>query len=376
VREAENCDPGGAVRKGTKRMGRPLSFALAWQAVTLTVQRREGNGMATMTEKTVGLVLGSGSSRGWAHIGVIEALEEAGIPVHLIAGCSVGAYVGAIFASGGLSSLKQFVLGMDGKRMFSYFDVVIPRSGLLDGNRKLREFLSGHTKAEAFEDLAVPLKMVATDLETGDKVVLKSGDLFTALRATMAFPGLFAPVAVKGRWLVDGGLVDPVPVGVARAMGADVVIAVDLNSDLVSHQQAAAAAAGEVTDPPPEYRAAMVEKLSDHYASAESTFRDRIRSFLRSDDPTPDILETVSSAIGIMQERITRINLAVEPPDVLVQPRLGEMKMMDFDNVDKAIEEGYRGVMDNVEDLRRMLQGALRRSTGPVPGGGQKGQLG
>jgi len=309
------------------------------------------------TEKTVGLVLGSGSSRGWAHIGAIEALEEAGVPIHAIVGCSVGSYIGAIFASGGLDSLKQFILGMDGKKMFSYFDVVIPRSGLLDGNKKLREFLSGHTDAETFEELRIPLKMVATDLESGDKVVMKSGNLFTALRASMSMPGLFAPVAAKGRWLVDGGLVDPVPVGVARAMGVDVVIAVDLNSGLVSRAQRDRLVknADAETSPPPEYRNEMARKLSDHYAEAEETFTQKIKSFLNIDDTTPDIMETVSSAIGIMQDRITRINLAVEPPDILVQPRLGEMSLMDFGQVEKAIEEGYRGVMDHLEDIKMLL---------------------
>jgi NTE family protein len=312
------------------------------------------------TQKTVGLVLGSGSSRGWAHIGAIEALQEAGIPVHVIAGCSVGSYVGAIYASGGLASLKKFVLRMDGQKMFSYFDVILPRSGLLDGNKKLREFLSGHTKAKTFEELKLPLKMVATDLSSGDKVVLDSGNLFSALRATMSMPGLFAPVQLRGRWLVDGGLVDPVPVGLARAMGADVVIAVDLNSGLVSRQQRrrlAIQVSGETPEPasPPEYRNEMTRKLAEHYASAESSFTRKIRSFLNMDDPTPDIMETVSGAIGIMQERITRINLAVEPPDILVQPRLGEMKMMDFDHVEKAIEEGYQGVKDHLEDIQMML---------------------
>jgi len=308
------------------------------------------------TDKTVGLVLGSGSSRGWAHVGAIEALEEAGIPVDVIAGCSVGSYVGVIYASGGLASLKEFILGMNGEKMFSYFDVVIPRSGLLDGNKKLREFLSGHTDAKTFEELKIPLKMVATDLESGDKVVMASGNLFGALRASMSMPGLFAPVQVKGRWLVDGGLVDPVPVGVARAMGADVIIAVDLNSGLVSRKQRERLAekpAEETT--PPEYRNEMARKLSAHYAEAEPTFAKKIKSFLNIDDPTPDIMETVSGAIGIMQERITRINLAVEPPDILVQPRLGEMSMMDFGQVEKAIEEGYEGVKDHLEDIKMLL---------------------
>ncbi len=194
--------------------------------------------------KTVGLVLGCGASRGWAHIGVIEALEDAGIPIDFIAGCSVGGYIGALYASGSLGSLKKFLLRMDGQKIFSYFDVVFPRSGLLNGSKRVRELFSMHTDALTFEDLDIPVVMVATDLDRGKKVVLKSGSIIEALRATMSYPGLFAPVRVKDRWLVDGGLIDPVPVGLARAMGAEVVIAVDLNSRIVSRSQNPLAAAG------------------------------------------------------------------------------------------------------------------------------------
>ena len=186
------------------------------------------------SRKTVGLVLGSGASRGWAHIGIIEALQEAKIPIDFIAGCSVGAYIGALYASGSIDSLKQFLLRMDGKKIFSYFDVVFPRSGLLNGSRRVQELFSMHTDVQTFAELNIPLVMVATDLLLGEKVVIKSGNIIEALRATMSYPGLFAPVQINGRWLVDGGLVDPVPVGVAQAMGAGIVIAVDLNSRIVS----------------------------------------------------------------------------------------------------------------------------------------------
>ncbi len=187
--------------------------------------------------KTVGLVLGCGSSRGWAHIGAIEALEDANIPIDLIVGCSIGSYIGAIYASESIKSLKDFVLKMDGKKVFSYFDIVLPRSGLLDGTKKLRELFSIHTDVQNFSELKIPVMMVATDLETGQKVVLKSGKLLNALRASMSIPGLFAPARIKNRWLVDGGLVDPVPVSVARAVGADIVIAVDLSSGIISKQK-------------------------------------------------------------------------------------------------------------------------------------------
>jgi len=310
--------------------------------------------------KKVGLVLGSGSSRGWAHIGVIEALEAENIPIDYVAGSSVGSYVGALYASGSLKSLKDFVLKMDGKKVFSYFDVVFPRSGLLDGTKKLKELFSIHTDVVDFSELNIPVLMVATDLVTGKKAVLKSGDIFRALRATTSIPGLFAPVKVKDRWLVDGGLVDPVPVGVARALEADVVIAVDLNSGVVSPKRPEK----KVAPPSPKtensfaYKSELLKKMVDYYEHAENSFTSKISVLLNRESGTPDIIETVMTSINIMQERLTRINLAVEPPDILLQPRLGQLKMMDFDQVEQTIEEGYLSVKEKLEDIKKLLEPA------------------
>ena len=319
----------------------------------------------TSDRKTVGLALGSGSSRGWAHIGAIEALEEENITIDYIAGCSIGAYVGAIYAAGSLKSLKEFVLRMDGKKVFSYFDVVFPRSGFLNGTKKVKELFSMHTDVERFSQLKIPLMMVATDMGTGDKVVLRSGSLLNALRATMSMPGLFAPASVKGRWLLDGGLLDPVPVGVARAMGPDVVIAVDLNSSLISrkgkkrdqkqpsdnHHKAHNAHGDRHI-----YKNELTKKMADYYEESGLSIKNKIKELLRKDSAVPDIMETVTTSIGIMQDRITRINLAVDPPDILIQPRLGELKMMDFDQVEHAIEEGYFGVKQQMEEIKVLLE--------------------
>ncbi len=310
--------------------------------------------------KKVALVLGSGSSRGWAHIGAIEALLEENIPIDLIVGCSVGSYVAAIYAGNGLSSLKDFVLRMDGKKIFSYFDIVVPRSGLLNGTRRLKELFSKHTDATLFSDLTIPVTMVATDLATGDKVVLKSGELMESLRATMAFPGLFAPVKIKDRWLVDGGLVDPIPVGIARATEADLIIAVDLNSGLISRNKSHCPGSQARTDEnepslAEEPMGEMTKKLMDFYTNAETSIKRRMTDFLGTDPTMPDIMETLANSIGIMQDRITRINLAVDPPDILIQPRLGQTKMMDFDHVAYVIEEGYIGVKERIEDIRNLL---------------------
>jgi len=308
--------------------------------------------------KTVALVLGSGSSRGWAHIGAIEALEEEGIPIDFISGCSVGSYVGAIYASGSLQSLKDFVLRMDGKRVFSYFDVVFPRSGLLNGTKKVAELFSMHTDYERFSDLNIPVTMVATDLHKGEKVVLKSGNLLQALRATMSIPGLFAPARVRGRWLIDGGVVDPVPVGVARATEADVVIAVDLNSGIASRRmQKQNDKEYETTgQKDTKFKIELLTKLTEYYETAEVTFKEKINKLLGRDIDLPDIIDTVMTSINIMQERITRINLAVEPPDILVQPRLAALKMMDFDQVNLTIDEGYISVKEKIEDIKGLLE--------------------
>lgn len=321
--------------------------------------RAEGQGGLEMgTRKTVGLVLGSGSSRGWAHIGVLEALAEEEIPIDFIVGCSVGAYVGALFACGALESLKQFVLKMNGKKIYSYFDIVLPRSGLLDGTKRLRELYQMHTDIEDFEELTTPVMMVATDLYTGAKVVLKSGKILEALRATMSIPGIFAPARVNERWLVDGGVVDPVPVSVARAMTPDIVLAIDLNSAVVSRNKTLKTIKADTGLPrgPEAKKNEMLRKLSDFYASAGSGFKGKINEFLHKESATPDIIETVTTAINIMQDRITRINLAVTPPDILIQPRLGGLKMLDFDQVAHVIEEGYIGVKENIEDIRMFLQ--------------------
>lgn len=314
--------------------------------------------------KKLGLVLGSGASRGWAHIGVIRALQEADVQIDYLAGCSVGAYVGAVYASGSLESLENFLHEMDGRKIFSYFDVVFPRSGLLNGSKRVQELFSMHTDAQSFDDLQTPLMMVATDLERGKKVILKSGSILRALRATMSYPGLFEPVRMGGRWLVDGGIVDPVPVGLARAMGADMVIAVDLNSRIVSRSRKREDEELELSTPG-QYNSGdgssnsgseLLKKMGDYYENIEQRLRQKTSGLLNRESPTPDIIDTVMTSVGIMQERITRINLAVDQPDILIQPRLGELSMMNFDQIEHTIQEGYIGAREQMEDILTLLQ--------------------
>ena len=200
--------------------------------------------------------------------------------------------------------------------------------------------------------------MVATDLETGQKVVLKSGNILPALRASMSTPGLFAPARVKNRWLVDGGLVDPVPVSAARSMGADIVIAVDLSSGIISKQIRKKQKLRSEKTPVEqvEKKNELIKKLSDYYENAELSFKTKINDLFKKEAFTPDIIETVTTSINIMQDRITRINLAVTPPDVLIQPHLGELKMLDFDQVEHTIEEGYIRAKEKIEEIMILLE--------------------
>ncbi len=308
-----------------------------------------------MNSYKVGLVLGSGASRGWAHIGAIEALHDAGIPIHLVAGCSVGAFVGAIFASGGLEQLKKYVIEMNGKSMFSFSDLTLIRSGLLDGDKKLRELFCMHSDKKNFDELEIPLKVVAADMHSGDQVVLDSGDLLKALRASMSYPGLFAPTCHKNRWLIDGGVVDPVPVGVARAMGADIVIAVNLDSELVSrkrHQKTEAVP--EVKIPP--VRNEFLKKIAARYEAVEITIRKHLDIQTKKKSTPPRTRQVINAAIQLMQSRITRVNFAVNRPDILITPRLGDLKMLDFDQVEHAIGEGYIATRNKVNDIKMLLE--------------------
>jgi len=307
--------------------------------------------------KKVGLALGSGSSRGWAHIGVLEALEEHHIPVHYLAGSSIGAYVAAIYAGGGLDSLKQFALSMDWRKVLTYVDVVFPKSGFLDG-KKVAELYRMHTSSETFSDLDIPLVIVATDLNTGEQVLLDSGNLVEAIRASISVPGILTPYRYKDRWLVDGGLVEPTPVQVVRNMGADVVIAVDLNTGLISrhgkqpHDAEFEAASARVE----AERKEVIARWVRQYGQAERRLRRKIRQWFSKTNTRPHIIDVIGSSVGIMQEQISRVHLAINPPDILIQPRLGDLKMFDFDQADRSIQEGYRRTVEKIKDIQTLLQ--------------------
>lgn len=357
----------------------------------------------------LGLVLGSGSARGWAHIGVIQTLKQAGIEPDIVCGTSIGALVGAAYAVGELDRFEEWVLSLGMRDVISFMDLRL-NGGMLKGG-KLMEFFRRNFIDLSIEDLKKPFGAVATDLETGAEVWLRSGSAIDAIRASIALPGLFAPVWHEDRLLVDGGLVNPVPVSLARAMGADILIAVDLNSDLLGrHLQrdqdaedhaepgtkhttgampdihasprpdiphafnagsltdAGSNAAGETARNPasgPLSRPATADNdiasRSDTHVGSEwmKKIQQNLTAFLPSSsndaaEQLPSMLDVMASSVNIMQIRITRSRMAGDPPDAVIAPRLSHLGLLDFHQAQAAIEEGHRAAERCLPALREL----------------------
>ncbi len=282
--------------------------------------------------RKLGVALGSGSARGWAHVGVLRALAEQGIAPDYIAGCSMGAMVGAAAAAGRIEQLEAWALALDRRGVVRLLDVGL-RGGLIKGDRLL-EFFHGQFVDCQFHELPLSFAAVATDLASGEEVWLREGKVSDAVRASWAVPGLFQPVLREGRYLVDGSVVNPVPVSLCRAMGADVVIAVDVCSDLVGRFTRAK------QSPPAthNYRHRLMSALLPWQDATHDSVNDR--EALRQ----PSTFEALVGAIDIMQERIAQGRLAREPPNVLLTPRLGQFASFDYHRAALAIAEGRAAV--------------------------------
>jgi len=310
--------------------------------------------------RKIGLALGSGSARGLAHIGVIRAIEEAGIRVDVVAGTSIGALVGAAYASGRLDALELSFREFDWKTVGSLFDPVFPRSGLIDG-KKIAKFIRAHVLGPNIEHLPVPFSAVAADIANGEEVTMCEGDLVEAVRASISVPGILPQVHRGGRLLVDGGLVDPVPVSAVRALGADLVIAVDLNHEIVTGKQA------RRRTPRRGVRKTILERLSmSEYARAATMIRERLRvrkssGALRSRSAaarpaSPGMIELLLSSLHIMQVRVTESRLSIEKPEVLIRPPLGSVHLLEFDRAGEMIEIGYASARGPIRELARQLE--------------------
>lgn len=295
----------------------------------------------------IGLALGSGSARGWAHIGVIRTLEQAGIKPDLICGTSTGALVAAAYAAGELDNFEQWLLELRLTDVISLLDVNL-NGGLIKGERLMEVFRNKFID-RPIDQLEIPYAAVATALHSGAEVWLREGSTIEAVRASIALPALFTPVLHDGRILVDGGLVNPVPVSLARAMGAELVIAVDLSADILgrhlrkNHEPESKSEADSAVSS--EWMRKLQQRLSALMPAA--TEEDGLA--------TPAMLDVIATSINIMQVRIGRSRMAGEPPDLIVTPRLSQLGLLEFHRGQEAIDEGKRAAQAALPALHALI---------------------
>ncbi|KXG87647.1 patatin-like phospholipase family protein [Agrobacterium bohemicum] len=278
----------------------------------------------------IALALGGGAARGWAHIGVLRALDEAGVKIGMIAGTSIGALVGGCYLAGKLDELEEFARSLTMRRIAGLLDLTIGGGGLFGGMR-LTKRMQEHLVGLNIEDLEHPFIAVATELKNGHEVWVHQGDLITALRASYALPGIFEPVRCNGRTLIDGALVNPVPVSVCRAYEQTLVVAVNLNYDIFG-------------------RSAVV-KHSAGACNQETTVK-------APTDPSSRIglPGVMVQAFNIIQDRISRAKLAGDPPDLTLHPRINHIGLSEFHRAAESIERGYEETRSRIPELQRMQQ--------------------
>lgn len=253
----------------------------------------------------IGITLGGGAARGWAHIGVFKWLREHDLEPDIISGTSIGALIGAAGAAGRLDEMESWARKLNWQEVVSYLDVSFG-GGLISGKR-LFNYFETHMSDQDIQTLQRPFGAVATDMMSGQEVWFREGSMYRAVRASLALPGLMTPVKMDGRWLVDGGLVNPVPVSLCRALGAERIIAVDLNADLVS-QRAADMHTSTSTN--------RLDKALDRLQELPwlSLFGEGVMNktqqwandFKRNSDALPSLVDVLTQSVYIMQMRITR----------------------------------------------------------------------
>jgi len=307
-------------------------------------------GGAAMSDCKIGLALGGGSARGWAHIGVLRALNAAGIYPDIIAGTSIGAVVGGCYVAGELGTLEQFARNLTRRKVLGFLDINFSGSGLINGQR-LCDILNQTLKGATIEAMPKRFVAVATELGTGHEIWLARGRLVDAIRASYALPGIFRPVAINGRWLFDGALVNPIPVSVCRALGARYVIAVSLSSDscgrgtVVPHMEAA-------SEEPQLLQAEPEPPFGVIARNGRAVKKLLQRQVFGRTDNGPGISRVMMEAFNIVQDRIARSRLAGDPPDVIIQPRLPAFGLFDFHRAEALIECGNAATKREIEDIK------------------------
>ncbi|MBS9720635.1 patatin-like phospholipase family protein [Tianweitania sp. BSSL-BM11] len=283
----------------------------------------------------IALALGGGAARGWAHIGVLRALDEAGIAVGMIAGTSIGALVGGCYLAGKLDELEAFARSLTKRRIFGLLDLRLGGNGLF-GGMKLDARLQEHLAGKTFKDLTKPFVCVAAEIRTGHEIWLNDGSLVTAMRASYALPGVFEPVPCNGRVLVDGALVNPVPVSVCRAYEQPLVVGVNLHYDLFGRAAVIKHSAGELV-------IARDAPRPQHAATPPTGRESRL-----------GVTGVMVEAFNIIQDRLSRSRLAGDPPDLSLQPKLGHIGLSEFHRADEAIRIGYETAKAQATELLRL----------------------
>lgn len=294
-------------------------------------------------KKIIGLALGSGSSRGWSHIGIINELAVHGIEPDIVCGTSVGAMVGAAYATGKLDKLQAWACSVTKFDVARFLDISTSFTGFVHTER-FHNFLNENIAGDedSIEDLPKVYASVATDLDTGREIWLQHGSVIQAVWSSMALPGLFPAIRHNDRWLVDGGLVNPVPVSVCRALGADIVIAVNLNGGIVGRRH------GRVVAKNGNGVSARLTELVKEYT--------RLSLFEPANTAQPPgLLDAIAASVKITQDRITRSRLAGEPPDIVFSPKLAGIGLLELYRAEEAIAEGQRCVQRMAHEIEHIL---------------------
>lgn len=306
----------------------------------------------------IGIALGSGGARGVSHAGILMELEAMGIKPAFVTGASIGSLIGAGYAGGRLSELLEAAERLDWRDMFTLFvEWGFPKGGLIEG-KGVMDFLKKVLPTCDIEDLSIPFACVAADLETGEEIVLDKGPVLDAVRASISIPGVFAPKCIGERVLVDGGVVNPIPVQLCRDMGADIVIAVDINKRELHSRTGADRLGVQETAPPADedsfrdWVKRLPEKIGRNTEEKLRWAKERVQP---SSKPVPNIINTMINTMRIIEMQIGAIRLKHEKPDLLLQPEVGHLEALDFHHSAESLQAGIRVVRDNRQAIEALL---------------------
>ena len=311
-----------------------------------------------MGDFKIGLALGGGVARGWAHIGVLRTLSAAGIVPEIVVGTSIGSVVGGCYVAEELDELEDFARSLTRRKVLGYLDFNFAGSGLMTG-QKLNDRLDVKLRDINIETMKRKFVAVATEIGTGHEVWLARGKLVDAMRASYALPGIFRPVQINGRWLFDGALVNPIPVSVARALGARYVIAVNINADL-SGRGSMAPIVSDHRDQPAEITHVPAVEADDAssllYRNGRALKKMLQRQLFGPSANGPGISTVMTEAFNIVQDRIARSRMAGDPPDAVIAPRVGDMSLFDFHRADEMIARGENATKRVLDEILREIE--------------------